>query len=311
MTNAHHLAPDLRLNGARVLLDDRFEDTSISLSSGLICRDGGRPVDLSGCVLLPGIIDLHIGATDRPLPVLSAQLTAAGTTTAYLAQPWGWQGGACIPDTARTLATALAAWTGGIDLRMQLRVEVQMNAEFNAIARFVRAARVGYVMLLPNQRAHSSQGYMANVSVAQLIAELPPVRLGLHGAADAAMRDMGVSIVEFPTDAPANGDIVLSAATVMQGRGAACVVMASGYDNHTPLDVVRHLVAQGMPLPQAWHLVSAGPARVMGVADRGQIAVGRRSDLVVLDQRDLSLVATVARGRPVWIRPDMVDRLAG
>lgn len=72
MTNTQQSAPDLRLNGAQVLLGDGLEDESISLSSGLICADGGRPVDLDGCVLLPGIIDLHMGATDRPLPVLSA-----------------------------------------------------------------------------------------------------------------------------------------------------------------------------------------------------------------------------------------------
>lgn len=186
-----------------------------------------------------------------------------------------------------------------------------MIAEFNAIARFVRAARVGYVMLLPNQMGRSGQERTANVALAQLIAELPPVRLGLHGDTDAVMRDMGVSIIEFPASAPTGGDVVLSASTVMQGRGAACAAVASGHGNNTPLDAVRHLVGRGMSLQQAWHLVSVGPARVMGLSDRGQIAVGRRGDLVVLDQRDLSLMATIACGHLMWVRPDMADRLAG
>jgi alpha-D-ribose 1-methylphosphonate 5-triphosphate diphosphatase len=36
-------------------------------------------------------------------------------------------------------------------------------------------------------------------------------------------------------------------------------------------------------LPDLWRLVSANPAAALGLADRGDIAVGRRADLVLLD----------------------------
>jgi alpha-D-ribose 1-methylphosphonate 5-triphosphate diphosphatase len=64
-----------------------------------------------------------------------------------------------------------------------------------------------------------------------------------------------------------------------------------------------------MALGQAWSYVSANPARLMGLSDRGKIAIGARADLVVLNADNLSLMATFAAGRPVWMHPDMATRL--
>jgi N-acetylglucosamine-6-phosphate deacetylase len=46
---------------------------------------------------------------------------------------------------------------------------------------------------------------------------------------------------------------------------------------------VRTCVAAGVPLEQALHAASTVPARLLGLADRGTIAPGRRADLVALD----------------------------
>jgi N-acetylglucosamine-6-phosphate deacetylase len=50
------------------------------------------------------------------------------------------------------------------------------------------------------------------------------------------------------------------------------------------LDVaVRNVVASGMPLPAAVAAASHNPLALLGVSDRGRIAVGQRADLVELD----------------------------
>lgn len=63
-----------------------------------------------------------------------------------------------------------------------------------------------------------------------------------------------------------------------------CDVLASDYYYPAMLAAVARLLADGaMPLEALWPLVAANPARAMGLADRGEIAKGRRADLVLID----------------------------
>jgi len=48
-------------------------------------------------------------------------------------------------------------------------------------------------------------------------------------------------------------------------------------------DAVRNVVAAGTPLPAAVAAATRNPLAVLGVTDRGRIAVGQRADLVDLD----------------------------
>ncbi len=48
-------------------------------------------------------------------------------------------------------------------------------------------------------------------------------------------------------------------------------------------DAVRNLVGVGMPLPAAVAAASRNPLALLGIEDRGRIAVGQRADLVELD----------------------------
>jgi N-acetylglucosamine-6-phosphate deacetylase len=59
-------------------------------------------------------------------------------------------------------------------------------------------------------------------------------------------------------------------------------------------DAVRNLVASGVPLPAASAAASRNPLAMLGITDRGRIAVGQRADLVELDD-DLA-VRRVMRG---------------
>lgn len=61
---------------------------------------------------------------------------------------------------------------------------------------------------------------------------------------------------------------------------------------------VRNLVRAGIGLTDALAAASATPARLLGLTDRGWIAVGMRADLVELDD-ELRVVGTMLGGRRV------------
>ena len=65
--------------------------------------------------------------------------------------------------------------------------------------------------------------------------------------------------------------------------------------------VVRNAVEMlGVELPQAIRMVSANPAKVLGLDNRkGKIAEGFDADLVLLDQ-ELQVMQTLIAGECVW-----------
>ncbi|OUS20596.1 alpha-D-ribose 1-methylphosphonate 5-triphosphate diphosphatase [Rhodobacterales bacterium 59_46_T64] len=156
-------------------------------------------------------------------------------------------------------------------------------------------------------------------------------RLGSHdertAEARAAWRDMGVRIAEFPetfeaAEAARAGDdgIVLGAPNVMRGgshsgnvsavdliRDGLCDALASDY--HYPAARVAALqLAEEIGLAKAWDLVSAGPARLLGLTDRGRIAAGLRADFVVIDPETGRLGATFAQGRATYMSGEVAAR---
>jgi N-acetylglucosamine-6-phosphate deacetylase len=63
---------------------------------------------------------------------------------------------------------------------------------------------------------------------------------------------------------------------------------------------VRQLVAAGVPLPRAMGAASYQPLELLGIEDRGRIAVGQRADLVELDD-DLRVIRVMLEGN--WAVP--------
>ncbi|MBF9029264.1 alpha-D-ribose 1-methylphosphonate 5-triphosphate diphosphatase [Rhodobacterales bacterium HKCCE3408] len=136
--------------------------------------------------------------------------------------------------------------------------------------------------------------------------------------ARAAFRDMGASVAEFPlsaetaTAARAAGDpVVVGAPNLVRGashkRGGFSVAealaldavdaLASDYHYPSCLAAMRRLSAAGWPADRAWALVSEGPARVLGLSDRGRIAPGLRADLVLVDPDFTRVHGTIVGGR--------------
>lgn len=88
-------------------------------------------------------------------------------------------------------------------------------------------------------------------------------------------------------------------------RDGLCSILASDYYYPAPLHAACMLAAEGLlPLETAWSLVSKNPAEALGLEDRGEIAEGKRADLIVLDLQDPHaprLVATLCGGHIVYL----------
>ena len=74
-----------------------------------------------------------------------------------------------------------------------------------------------------------------------------------------------------------------------------CDALASDYFYPAMLAAVARLDAERRaPRAALWSLVSRGPARAMGLTDRGDIAAGQRADLVLIDWPDGTVPAVRA-----------------
>jgi len=140
-----------------------------------------------------------------------------------------------------------------------------------------------------------------------------------------AFRAQGVGVAEFPVneetarEAAAGGDaIVCGAPNVVRGGShigwtrtsdmiekGLCSVLASDYYYPAPLLAAFRLAADGiLPLGKAWDLISAAPAKAAGLPDRGELAKGRRADLLLVEDTvplRPRIVAVIANGRLVHL----------
>lgn len=155
------------------------------------------------------------------------------------------------------------------------------------------------------------------------------VRMGSHDDRTAQDRETwcarGVEIAEFPETAAAAtapGRVVLGAPNVVRGgshkgnvSALDLVIMGTvdglASDYHYPsLRGAALLLAGTLGLAAAWRLVSEGPARVLGLDDRGRLEEGLRADLVILDE-DRRVAATIAGGRVSYMTGEIVQRFLG
>lgn len=377
--------PELELTGARVLRPDGWDDGPIAMGGGRISGGGGRQVDLPGCLILPGIVDLHGDAFERHLAprrgamtdlgagfaALDAELAAQGITTAVLAQFYSYEGGMRRPDFAERMVDALAVAGPGLltDMRLQLRFETHMLDDYDRVQALIDRAGIGYVVYndhlphealaagkkpprLTGQALKSRRSPEAHLALMQdmharrdqvpaALAALSErllargVLLGSHDDATpevrAGFREMGVRIAEFPETRDAAqaardaGDpVILGAPNVMRGASHAGNVSAidlildgigdalvSDYHYPAPLRAAFALGDRGLPLERAWPLVSANPAAILGLDDRGQLAPGKRADLIVVDAATRRVGATFVAGRLAFAAGPVGQRLIG
>jgi alpha-D-ribose 1-methylphosphonate 5-triphosphate diphosphatase len=138
-------------------------------------------------------------------------------------------------------------------------------------------------------------------------------------------RALGVRVAEFPVtedtarDAAGAGEYtVFGAPNVVRGgshtgwigatdmvRKGLCTILASDYYYPAMILAAFRLVAENvLPLPKAWELISAAPAKAARLNDRGELAAGRRADIVLVDATQAlrpQIVAVVAGGKLVHL----------
>lgn len=377
----------LDLVGAQVLLPEvGLQAERLSLAQGrIVDAPVGRLVDLSGYLVLPGIVDPHGDGFERHLAprrgvmaqmdegviAVEAELAANGITTAVMAQFLSWEGGIRGPDYAAQVFTAINAVRGVVvtDLIPQLRFETHLLDEYGDLPDRVAAWQVPYVVFndhLPHDRLaagrhpprlvgqalkagrNPDRHFEMLMALQARTSEVPGaldracqvlaaqgVRMGSHDDQTAEDREnwraRGVRIAEFSeTEVAARaardgGDwVILGAPNVVRGsshKGNAsaaeliglglCDALASDYHYPSPRRAALALVQGGMDMAAAWALVSSGPARLLGLDDRGVLAPGMRADLVVLDAVSHRVAATLSAGRVSYLSGDVAARFLG
>lgn len=377
------MTPDLRLTGAQVLRPGGLKDAPLSLSGGCVAEAGGRKVDLTGFLVLPGIVDIHGDAfekhlaprrgamkdLDQGLLATEAELAANGITTAMLAQFYSWEGGMRGAAFAEQVFTALDKIRPrlGTDIRAQLRFEFSMVEEYDAVARMVARFAIPYVVFndhLPHEELSegkrpprlTGQALRIGKNPEKHLADLQALHAGLDAVPDslellmpmlaergvlmgshddrtretrALWRKRGARVSEFPetmeaAEAAKEADdpVVLGAPNLVRGGShkgnvsaldlvamGLCDALASDY-HYPSLRRAAFLLADGgvLSLEGAWGLISDGPARMMGLDDRGRLKPGMRADLVVLDEATRDICATLAGGQVTYMKGEAAAR---
>lgn len=155
----------LHLSGAQALVDGALAQGDLWIAGQRLSGQGSgadQRIDLSGYLVLPGIIDLHGDAFERHLaPRPSAPFPAAiglqsvdrdaassGVTTAWMAQSWSWEGGTHGPEFAIQFMQDLATYRPRAltDLRIQLRCETFTVDTADQLIAAVRDHGIDYVI---------------------------------------------------------------------------------------------------------------------------------------------------------------------
>ena len=375
---------NLELTGAKVLGQGGLESRPLAIADGFIV-DGvpGRTIDLTGYMILPGIIDVHGDGFERHLAprrgamktlseglvAAEAELAANGITTAVLAQFVSWEGGLRGLEFADQVFRAIRKVSPDLvtDLRGQLRFETHMLDLYPTIAQRMAEWGLSYIVFndhLPHARL--AEGKLPKRMVGQALkagrspeahlklmqdlhgnsADVPSaldtlcatlagqgIQMGSHDYTTpqgrAAWRKRGVFVAEFPETLPAAeaaaeaGDqVVLGSPNVVRGgshNGNVSAVdlimmgvggaLASDYHYPSPRRAAFMLADSGViSLSQAWHLVSSGPAAVLGLTDRGSLDIGKRADVLVLDTSTRRVAMTMAGGRVSYMSGEIAMR---
>lgn len=337
------MLPPLRLVGGKSLRDNELQERSVVIEDGRISK-GPRPtVDLDGFLILPGIVNLHANSLRPTLPIDQAltqadrQSAAWGITTAWLSATW------TAPLSGKSKALKIMESFAGFgpdaltDLRLQLLCDPGQSGPADPLLRAVEKFDIKHVLFTPLR----DEGHELAPHVVRHLCHLAEafdrlgVLYGTLGDASAERREryamIGARHCILPYSrrpaaaAFAMGDPVLI--------GAEQVLLNSCLQGNIPARglirdrLVRGLVADQNPaamaqaalslwrngsmgLAQAWAMVSALPAQIMRLPDRGVIDYGKRADLVVINEQTHQIEATIAAGRLIYLNGEAANRFA-
>ncbi|MEM8776317.1 MAG: alpha-D-ribose 1-methylphosphonate 5-triphosphate diphosphatase [Pseudomonadota bacterium] len=375
---------EARLTGAKVLLPDGVSDKPLSFAEGVVVEDAqAKEVDLSGFMVMPGIVDVHGDAfekhlaprrgamkdVDQGLIAAEAELAANGITTGTLAQFYSWEGGMRGPEFAERVFEGLEKVRPrlGTDLRVQLRFEVSMLDDYEEVRKLLDRFNIGYLVFndhLPHDALAQGKTPPGHVGKSLRIGKNPDkhleyihslhagmdkvpaaldafcetlrktdIRIGSHDETSAEQRATwharGAHVSEFPETletaeaAKSTGDsIVLGAPNLVRGGShkgnvsalelvtmGLCDALASDYHYPSLRRAAFMLERSGVcDRASAWALISSGPAKVLGLEDRGELTPGLRADMVILDEDTRDICATLSAGEVTYMKGELAAR---
>ncbi|SMF65384.1 alpha-D-ribose 1-methylphosphonate 5-triphosphate diphosphatase [Tistlia consotensis] len=226
------------MTGARLLLGGRLEEAVLRIEDGRIAAiegsegaASGARLDGRGCLLLPGIVDLHGDAFERSLmprpgvhfpPEIAFDeadriMAGFGITTALHGVTYSWEPGLRGRETFLALAPAFRRLRGSLrcDTHLHLRFEVQNHEGLADVAPLIADGTVGVVAF--NDHLEDIEGDLA---VPEKAARYP-ARTGLPlEDFRALMRRVG-----------ARGDEIAATVTALAGMAAAAGVPLLSHDD--------------------------------------------------------------------------------
>lgn len=350
LTHAKVVFPDRVAENSAVLIEDGVIVAIEPVNSGT-----ATVIDLSGRILMPGMIDLHCDALEKeveprpnvhfPLNFACSQAdkrnAMAGVTTVFHALSFASEElGVRNATFAAQVARAIHAWNphGLIDNRVHCRYEVtdptapeillelmaagEMHllsvmdhspgqGQFKDIAAFrdylARTYKKSEAELdtLVRNKLVQAKGAMTRIRLLIAAAKARGIRIASHDDDTPekveTLHALGVGISEFPLNlesaraARERGmSTIFGAPNILRGKsqsgairaldavqaGVADCLCADYHPATLIVAVFRLPELAGISLADAVRLVSANPARAAGLTDRGEIAVGKRADLV-------------------------------
>ncbi|MFL2801251.1 MAG: alpha-D-ribose 1-methylphosphonate 5-triphosphate diphosphatase [Paracoccaceae bacterium] len=373
----------LTFKNAKVLWSGGFSQEPISMSDDRIVDGNFKPIDLSGYLILPGIVDMHGDAFDhhiapRPsapldislaFPRIDIELASNGITTAWLAKSWSWEGGRRSPEHAKEFAESLDKYRlkSLTDLRLQLRCEAHTVDSLQELLHLIKKFNIDYLVFnnhlseamavlsksddafaawaaqvgnsfLEQKETVLRYNDIKNSEVHQyLLAIMEHVKkydlvAGSHDDPDKKTRryfsELGAKICEFPLSIEAaneakskNDPVLMGAPNVLRGgsqsgniaakdliKNGLCDVLVSDYYYPSlylaALKLVRERV---LTLEQSWDLISRNPARIMRLDDVGELAFGKRANMVIVDRSNMAIEATVSKGKFAFVSGKLME----
>jgi alpha-D-ribose 1-methylphosphonate 5-triphosphate diphosphatase len=226
----------LRLTGADVLGTAGASPRDLGVAGGLLSSDvDARVVDLSGYLICPAFVDIHGDGFERHLAprrgVLKdlgqglasadAELASNGVGTAVLAQFFSWEGGMRGTEFAARFLAAHEAAGMLTDMRVQLRLETHLLAQYAEFEALVGQYDVPYVVFndhLPHDALNKGKKPPRLTGQALKSGRSPEAHLALlkelHAQSDAVaaalpalaqrLRDLGVYLGAHDTETEAD-----------------------------------------------------------------------------------------------------------